>query len=61
MDNDTEFKECRGDFTNMEKSNIKVATTTGTKIQEMLNGKEAKNDNNEPKSVVYEIPCKGCY
>ena len=23
--------------------------------------KSTKNDNNEPKSVVYEIPCKGCY
>ena len=44
----------------LEKSDIKVATNTGTKIQDMLNKKETKNDSNDPKSVMYEIPCKGC-
>ena len=44
----------------LEKSNFKVATITGTKIQEIVKHKEAKNDINDRKSVVYEIPCKGC-
>ena len=43
----------------LEKSNIKVATNTGTKIQEMVTRTQRKDNTNE-KSVVYEIPCKVC-
>ena len=35
-----------------------MATTTGTKIQDMFVQKET--DNMCEKSVIYEIPCKGC-
>ena len=45
----------------LEKTHINEATNTGVKIQEILGRKEAKNDSSEAKSVVYEIPCKGCY
>ena len=44
----------------LEKSGMKVATNTGVKIQDVLKMKRTKNDMSE-KSVVYEIPCKGCY
>ena len=44
----------------LEKSNIKVATNAGTKIQEIVTRKQQKADTNEEKSVVYEIPCRGC-
>ena len=38
-----------------------MATNTGARIKEILNNKEEKNHSNEENSVVYEIPCKGCY
>lgn len=44
----------------LEKSNIKVATNAGRKVQEIVTRKQQKTDINEEKSVVYEIPCKGC-
>lgn len=44
----------------LEKSDIQVATVTGKKIQEIVKHKESREDINDAKSVVYEIPCKEC-
>ena len=41
-------------------SRDKYGTNTGAKVQEMVKRARKKNDTNEEKSVVYEIPCKGC-
>ena len=45
----------------LEKTDIRVATNTGARIKEILSNKEEKNHPSEENSVVYEIPCKGCY
>ena len=44
----------------LEKSDIQVATVTEKKIQEIVKHKESREDINDAKSVVYEIPCKEC-
>ena len=44
----------------LAKSNIKIVTVTGKKVQEIVKHKGEKQDLKESKSVVYEIPCKGC-
>ena len=54
------FKKARIISRTLEKSDIKVATNTGVKIQEIMTKKEAE-DSSKERSVVYEIPCKGCY
>ena len=41
-------------------TDIKVATNTVAKIQEMIAGKRHKSDTEHEQSVVYKIPCKGC-
>ena len=43
----------------LEKTNIKITTKTGLKIQEISKTTLSDKNANE-KSVVYEIPCKGC-
>ena len=60
MDIDTEFKERQRNFTNTREVEYKSTTNTGTKIQDILKHKEARNDMNERKSVMCAIPCKGC-
>ena len=55
------FKKAEVIAQTLEKSNIKVATNTGVKIQDILGSQRRKNEFSEDKSVVYEIPCKGCY
>ena len=54
------FKKAEVISQTLEKSGMKVATNTGVKIQDVLETKTTKNELSE-KSVVYEIPCKGCY
>ena len=44
----------------LEKTNIQVATKTGIKIQEIAKTTSSDKNTKEEKSVVYEIPCKGC-
>ena len=44
----------------LEKTNIQVATKTGIKIQEIAKTTSSDKNKNKEKSVVYEIPCKGC-
>ena len=46
----------------LEKAEMKVTTTSGTKIKEMIERrpKNATDHDAAPKSVVYEIPCGGC-
>ena len=38
---------------------IRISTSSGQKIKELVKTKETKEDSE--KSVVYELPCTGCY
>ena len=46
----------------LEKSGVKVATNSGTKIKKIVEQKMPKTPDPDlpPKSVIYEIPCGGC-
>ena len=39
---------------------MSVSTNSGNKIKDMFERKPKKAQGPSPKSVVYEIPCKGC-
>ena len=43
----------------MERIGIRIATSSGQKIKELVKTKETKTDSE--KSVIYEVPCTGCY
>lgn len=43
----------------LEKIGVRVATSSGLKIKELVKTKEEKKL--QEKSIVYEVPCSGCY
>lgn len=45
----------------LEKAGVKVSMNSGTKLKEIIERKPKTTSAADPKSVVYEIPCGGCY